>query len=77
MGDGCSVNVSSSNKVTNRYGFVTTLARCSSHAVDGNIKRMSYSENHSVEEVGEDILWIFSHNPATFSAKWKTHFHFE
>ena len=43
MGDGCFVNNAANDKLTDRFGLVTPAARCSTHAADGNIKRMSNS----------------------------------
>ena len=51
MADGCYTNNSASTALTNMFGFMSPSARCSSHAADGSVKRMSKSQTYSVEEV--------------------------
>ena len=55
VGDGCSTNSCAMKNLVDYIGLVTPSARCTSHAADGSMKRMTNSVRYCVEEVKEFV----------------------
>ena len=53
MADGCSTNVAAANKLSECFGFVTPNIRCTVHAADGSMKRLTNSKTMNVPEFSE------------------------
>ena len=51
VGDGCAVNKAAVDKLTEKLGLLSPGARCSGHAADGSIKRLTSSKTMSVAKV--------------------------
>ena len=53
MADGCATNVCASKYISEQRGLLSPSIRCTSHASDGTIKRISTSKTRNVPQITE------------------------